>query len=209
MDAERRIRECLNRVGDHADAADGTIQVLRRCWTEPHRHYHTWEHLEACMELWECFHDTWMSPWIAGLALAFHDAIYDPQRRDNEERSAELAARVLASAGLPAITIATIQYLILATDHRSRSLGSDASLVIDIDLATLGAEPDRYDTYVRAIRREYAHVDDAAWSTGRSAVLTAFLARPRIFGPGPLAGLEHQARHNLVRERDAVLRVGR
>ena len=51
---------------------------------------------------------------------------------------------------------------------------------IEADLAILGADPSDYDAYVNGVRAEYAHVPDAAWRTGRSAVLEGLLASPTL-----------------------------
>ena len=57
----------------------------------------------------------------------------------------------------------------------------DASLFLDMDLSILGAAPDAFDAYERAVRREYGWVEEPMWRAGCAAVLTGFLARPRIF----------------------------
>jgi predicted metal-dependent HD superfamily phosphohydrolase len=51
------------------------------------------------------------------------------------------------------------------------------------------------------VRREYAHVDDAGWRTGRSAVLRTLLARPRLFAAElGLDEWERRARANITSE---------
>ena len=57
----------------------------------------------------------------------------------------------------------------------------DTAMLLDADLAILGAEPGAYQAYVNGVRAEYAHVDDGHWRTGRSLVLQHFLDRPRLF----------------------------
>lgn len=39
--------------------------------------------------------------------------------------------------------------------------------LLDADLAILGSDPASYDRYRLAVRREYAHIDELAWRTGR------------------------------------------
>ena len=54
---------------------------------------------------------------------------------------------------------------------------------------------------VRAVRREYAHVTDDDWRTGRAAVLRGFADRPRIYADGlGLDDWEHRARANIAAE---------
>ncbi|MBV9566459.1 MAG: phosphohydrolase, partial [Bradyrhizobium sp.] len=75
------------------------------------------------------------------------------------------------------------------------------AIMISIDLGILGADVATYDAYAAAIRQEYAHVPDAAYRSGRAAVLQRFLARPVIYpDEGFAAGLEQAARANIARE---------
>src|SRR5690606_36175629 len=118
-------------------------------------------------------------------AIWFHDAIYDSRRSDNETRSAALAADRLSSRASPA-RLSRIAAMIEATaTHTLPDLGDeaasrDAAFFLDMDLSVLGAPRDAFDSYEAAVRREYAWVDDEAWTAGRAAVLRKFLARPRI-----------------------------
>jgi predicted metal-dependent HD superfamily phosphohydrolase len=54
-------------------------------------------------------------------------------------------------------------------------------VLLDADLAILGATEERYRQYAADIRREYAWVPDAEYRAGRASVLEVFLARPRIY----------------------------
>ena len=57
----------------------------------------------------------------------------------------------------------------------------------------------------RGIRYEYQHYPDAAYASGRSAVLRALLAKPRLFlSPTTPAAAEAAARENLQRELAAL-----
>ena len=55
----------------------------------------------------------------------------------------------------------------------------------DADLAILARAADRYQDYAADVRREYAHVPDPAFRSGRAAILAGFAARTRIIGPAP------------------------
>ncbi|MEJ7722033.1 MAG: hypothetical protein WKF58_17100 [Ilumatobacteraceae bacterium] len=58
---------------------------------------------------------------------------------------------------------------------------TDAMVLCDADLAVLGTSPKDYVAYTNGVRREYRHVDDDAWRTGRAHVLGAFLSRDSIY----------------------------
>ena len=74
-------------------------------------------------------------------------------------------------------------------------------MLLDADLAVLGAEPAAYQAYVTGVRAEYAHVDAAAWRTGRAAVLRDLLARRPLYATEPArARWEARAGANMAAE---------
>lgn len=72
-----------------------------------------------------------------------HDAIYDPHRADNEEASAQLARSMLGPVGVPEEMLAAIDRLIEVTRHAAMPASEDECLMVDIDLAILGARSER------------------------------------------------------------------
>lgn len=179
---------------------DAAFQELMRRYAEPHRAYHTRRHLAVCFEHWDAVRDDAGKPGEVELALWYHDAVYDPQRGDNEERSAALAAEAMQRAGLDPGARERVHGLILATRHAEATLEGDAALLADVDLAILGAAPARFDEYEREVRREYAWVPMPIFRRKRRAVLEAFLARPRLYATEHFhRTLEAQARANLAR----------
>ncbi len=133
-------------------------------------------------------------------ALWYHDAVYDPRADDNESRSAALAVSRLHAAGVATERVARIERMILATAHQDRPFDGDAALVLDIDLAVLGADARTFDDYERAVRREYAFVPEAEFRAARQAVLVALLGRPAIYASASFRKRwEAPARANLSR----------
>jgi predicted metal-dependent HD superfamily phosphohydrolase len=135
-------------------------------------------------------------------AAFFHDAVYDPTRTDNEAASGRLATRVLTELGWAQAAVARVAAMIEATaGHADPGDDVATAVLLAADLGVLAAEPARYAEYTRTVRDEYAHLDDAAWRSGRSAFVTATLARSAIF-PTVLAldGWERRARANLTAE---------
>ena len=190
-------------VGNTPDADHAMDDMVRR-YTELHRRYHGVDHLVQVVrrvnELFqiESDHPQGVDAGPIVLAAWFHDAVYDPQADDNERRSADLAGTVLRILGLPAHTIVAVDRLVMATrDHRPASL--DEAILLDADLAVLGAAPDVYATYVRHVRAEYAHISDDDWRVGRSSVLRHLLSAP-IFATATAAEANDQAVQNLSAE---------
>jgi predicted metal-dependent HD superfamily phosphohydrolase len=171
---------------------------LAALYAEPHRAYHNASHIAAC--LGEFDHSKYLakSPAAVQMALWFHDAIYDPQAKDNEEQSFRFFLREVRQAALPKEFILKVRQLILATRHRRRPTSPDARLVVDIDLSILGRSPQKFTQYERQIRQEYAWVSPQAFAAGRSTILQAFLGR-RIYSTRHFfQRYEAPARRNLV-----------
>ena len=167
-------------------------------YSEPHRHYHDLTHLDACLIAFDEHRELAARPGEVLAALLFHDAIYDPTRSDNESRSAELARTVLEGASTESLD--RIAHAIEATRTHDAAGDPDVALVLDVDLSILGAEPETYDAFERAIRREYAHVPDALFASGRRAVLEGFARRDRIYVTRDFHdALDARARANLAR----------
>jgi predicted metal-dependent HD superfamily phosphohydrolase len=173
--------------------------ILER-YSEPHRAYHTRQHLEECFNAFEDAHNLAHPPGAVGLALFYHDAIYDTHARDNEEKSAELARQMLAGLGADASLLAYVTDLILVTRHAAMPETPDQQLVVDIDLSILGTHRERFDEYERQIRQEFSWVDEALFRAVRTKILQEFLARPAIYSTAGFHDrFERQARENLER----------
>ncbi|MCS0589619.1 hypothetical protein ACFQ09_21655 [Massilia norwichensis] len=177
--------------------ASGLADLLAR-YREPQRHYHTLQHLGESFAVLDSLLHTAAQPGELALALWFHDAIHDVRRHDNEQRSAELALACLAAVGATPPLMRRVWELILATRHHEAASDPDLAILLDADLAILGAPRVRFAEYEDQVRTEYAHVPQDAWAEGRAKVLHRFLARPRIYTtPAIFTRLEDQARTNL------------
>jgi len=182
----------------HADAE--LLERLLARYSEPHRKYHTVQHLEECFVQLDAARGLAEHPAEVELALWFHDAIYAPRRQDNEAKSADWARDSLAAAGLPAAAGERVHALVMATRHEAVPEGNDARLVVDVDLSILGAPAERFDEYELQIRGEYRWVPALLFNGKRGEILRQFLARRSIFGTALFRDrLERQARANLTR----------
>ncbi|GLY73158.1 HD domain-containing protein [Actinoallomurus iriomotensis] len=176
-------------------------ELLRR-YAEPHRRYHTTEHLAEVLDHVDELAGEAADADTVRLAAWFHDAVYDPMRGDNEERSAVLAERMLADTDLPAATVAEVARLVrLTATHDPAEGDRDGAVLCDADLAVLAAPPDRYAAYAAAVREEYAAVPDEAFRAGRAEILRALLALPALYRTAPARERwDAAARHNVETE---------
>jgi predicted metal-dependent HD superfamily phosphohydrolase len=176
----------------------GLFNQLVAAYSARERHYHTLQHLRECLAHLEAAASLARRPAEVELALWFHDAVYDPRRHDNEERSADWALRSVLAAGCDEAIAHRVRSLVLATAGHEASADPDTQLLLDIDLAILGAAPARFAEYERQVRAEYAHVPEPDFRAGRARILAGFLARPRLFGTAPFHdALEQRARENI------------
>lgn len=194
-----RWQELMHALG--LPPGEATFEALRRAYAERHRHYHSAEHIDECLVLLDALRERAVNPQAVELAIWFHDAIYAPRRTDNEARSADWAEGFLREAGAHTGLSTQVRELILATRHEagSTSDSGDAALLVDIDLAILGAEPERYARYETDIRREYRWVPGPLYRRARRALLQGFLERPRLYATDALhSQREARARANLT-----------
>ena len=176
---------------------------LEAAYAEPHRRYHDRRHIEACLELLAAEVDlTDAERQVLTYAIWWHDAVYDPTASDNELRSAAIAKRALADLDVNLHTRDEVARLILLTaGHEVEEGDRLGQVLVSVDLAILGAEPDDYDAYVQDVRAEFSHVTMEQWRAGRSRVLQRFLDATAIY-PDPNFELRFEAlaRRNLGRE---------
>jgi predicted metal-dependent HD superfamily phosphohydrolase len=168
-------------------------------YDEPHRHYHTQQHLKECMVLLDKFEDKFSRPAEVKLALYFHDIIYDPKSNTNEIESAARAVNFLRSINAPDTLQQRIHDLVMMTaTHTPPFMDYDAYLMKDIDLAILGSGPDRFKEYQAQIRKEFKHVDTHAFIQARNEFLKKFLDYDTIFNTRYFRGhYEVTARKNI------------
>jgi predicted metal-dependent HD superfamily phosphohydrolase len=182
--------------------AQTAFSELVAAYSSPGRVYHTLEHIRDMLQWLERLRDHANNLAVLQLSAWFHDSVYDPHATDNEEQSVAYAQSVLSNLGLPSETLQIVAQMILSTKtHSAAKNDVDCQILLDTDLAILGAPVARYEAYARAIRQEYSWVTEAAYRTARVQVLQTFLQRTRIYWTEPMfVTLEEQARENMRRE---------
>ncbi len=243
--AWHQIWNCLG-LGDPDPAL---LSALLARYSEPHRKYHTLEHLDACRRNFALVRDQATHPSEVELALWFHDAIYEipargierragpppsklsaqlaerscpnerragpppsqlaprlaEQRYPSERQSANWARDALVAAGAATDVAQRVHALVMVTCHDRPPQTGDEALLLDVDLAILGAPPVVFDVYEAQIGAEYSSVPEPVRRSRRQRILQGFLDRERIFHSEYFGNrLEAQARINLVRSITAL-----
>src|SRR5258708_30913561 len=105
-----------DRVRGGAPLREAAFGTLWAHYTEPWRMYHGSNHLWAVLEEFEPVRNICSNPNAVEMALWWHDAVYEPTAKNNEERSVELFRSVTRIA-LERDFIDLVTPLILATKH--------------------------------------------------------------------------------------------
>lgn len=194
-----RWTELWRRIGAQGDP-DAVYARLQELYSEPHRAYHTMEHISYCLGEFDRARYIPQYPDEVEMAIWFHDAIYNTRSSDNEKKSAQLAQSILSHAQVPSAFRHRIYDLVLATRHTEIPEGVDAQVLIDVDLSILGRPQEEFDEYERKVREEYSWVPEDRFREGRASILRRFLERPYIYLTDFFRQrYEDQARKNLER----------
>jgi pantetheine-phosphate adenylyltransferase len=166
-------------------------------YSEPHRAYHNLTHIVTMLDELELVGENGSA---IALAIWFHDAVYDPKAKDNEEQSASLAKDSVKQIGLPNSLGEQVNDLIMATKHTATPVKHTDQVLADIDIVVLGKTEREFNAYEVGIRKEYEWVPQPDFCAGRSKILQSFLDRPSIYSTEVFRGkYESTARKNLER----------
>lgn len=147
--------------------------------SEEQRHYHNLNHL---IELFLHSKELKLNCWedqVLGFSILFHDIIYNPQSKTNEEDSAKLFLEFAQEVGLPEATSSRVKEFILATKtHENKNQDPLLDLFLDLDLSILGADPVRFTRYEEEIQKEYSFVPQEIYKVERAKVMKKFKDHP-------------------------------
>lgn len=187
------------------------LQSLRDAYASPPRAYHHFGHVQDVLAHYREVETTgagWHHPREVWLAVLYHDAIYVPGRSDNEAESADLAIehveRWWPQAGIDPQRVAGLILLTArhgalgSEDAGTGEAGDDTRRFLDCDMAILGATPEVFAAYDRAIAEEYRAVPRWLYRIKRRQFFKRLLASDRIFLSDFFRDrFEAQARRNL------------
>jgi len=138
-----------------------SIYILDR-YNETHRFYHNWNHIQYMLDLAEKRN---ILTDELHLAILFHDIIYDPKAKDNEEKSAELFYSLIPND--------QIKEAILETKHHQSSSRLSKNLC-ELDLYNLYDDFDVFYENSMNIFKEYQFVDFKIYKEERRKVLEGY-----------------------------------
>lgn len=169
------------------------------------RAYHNLDHLKEMLGHLQAIPPK-LAPAAAplfGMALIYHDIVYQAGRKDNEAKSADQLETALLALGRDKAEADYCRRLIMATkNHQASKVNGEAEAwLIDYDLAVLAREPNGYDRYVAGIRTEFRRYPNFLYRPGRRKALKHFLEREWIYQTSAFRErYETIARENIQRE---------
>ncbi len=162
-------------------SAHEVYQELFESYSERHRHYHTVNHIDDCLQKLDWAKHLANDARAIEIAIWFHDAIYKPFSSSNELDSANWAWTFLSQQNISQSFVDLVHRLIMATLHNAQNLEHDALLLVDIDLSILGEQEESYQQFEKDVRKEYRWVPSLIYRKKRCDILSSFVARERIF----------------------------
>jgi predicted metal-dependent HD superfamily phosphohydrolase len=173
----RRFEQLWHRcAGQSIDVSERFAELETR-YVEPHRRYHTPEHIEHCLAQFDAGCSAMDNADAVELAVWYHDVVYDIGSADNEARSAQLFARQ-AQGDLSAELIRTVVDLIMVTMHLEKSPETaDQAYLVDIDLSSFGLPWERFLRDSVAVRDEFPNLSDEVFYPQQHIFLGALLKR--------------------------------
>jgi predicted metal-dependent HD superfamily phosphohydrolase len=188
--------------------AGSVYQEIAFFYSEPHRAYHTLNHLAQCFQQLDLAANLLRNRDAVEMGLWFHDIIYAPGSSTNELESAKLFAS-RASHCLSPDFVSEVYNLIMVTTHREIPIANDAIYVSDIDLSSLGLPWECFLEDANNLRAEQAQLPDHIYYPRHVRFLRFLLARPRIFCSDLFfSRYENVARQNITRFVDALTEKG-
>lgn len=184
------IRRTFWRQVATAHEADA-YTVLDAAYRQPHRAYHTWDHIDALLEGLRHFERLAARPDLIAIAIFWHDAVHQAREADGRPRhdaqnvrdSAEMFRRYAKLRGREA---QAVEDLVMATaDHARaraatehyRGFSGDLDLLVDLDLSPLAAPWDDFADNTRKIRHESLGVEETKFASDQANMLEGLARR--------------------------------
>jgi predicted metal-dependent HD superfamily phosphohydrolase len=182
-------------------------------YQQPHRKFHTLEHLHYMFERMNefmaqnrWFEDLKIDRDLMAYGIIFHDWVYTPGAKDNEERSADHAMLWMKAHELG--WNGPIEDMIMSTKEHlpvpmTGIVNTHSGLLMDLDLSHLG-DPnwEGYTTRARQVAQEFVPICGVtAFHEGRKAWIKSMLELETLYSTRYFKALyDKQAKENLQKE---------
>ncbi len=202
LDRERFF-DIWSRCGGEEE--DRIFDEIETHYREPHRHYHTTDHIMFCLdELDKVSADIKQRGAVlqqdaVELSIWFHDVVLEIPGTNNEQKSAQLFLEV-SDGRLDNDLRNRVHDAIIATTHKSTPDLFESQLTVDVDLAGLAQSWSEFLVDSRNVRAEFSHLSDRDFNLGQGKFMKSLLDRASIYSTEYfLSSHEATARKNVAR----------
>ncbi|XP_012255186.2 uncharacterized protein LOC105685553 [Athalia rosae] len=197
--------------GLNADVCDSWLIKVQDAYSEDKRTYHNLDYLQEKLLHYYDIKDNLTNPRAVLIALLFQNFEYDPKALDCDDKNMQHFNTFADEAEIPMddkLRKEVCALLKAAATHSTDAHkvggafgGEDAHYLLDLDMAVLGAELDKYTEYTERVRGEYSFLSPPMYTALRLKVLQNFLQIPNIFATKEFREkFEEQARLNIQAE---------
>jgi predicted metal-dependent HD superfamily phosphohydrolase len=195
-DAKDRAARYWRPLAARLGLADDIFERLVAAYGEPHRRYHTLDHIVEMLDCLDESRHLAANEDALALAVWFHDAVYESTVAHG---ASEAASADLLSALCPVDAAPAAHAMILHSVHHGPSDDPDTQLFCDLDLYRLAGPLETFLRHGDDVRAEYDWVSDEAWAHGRASFMGGLQKRPVIYQTAYWrARLEADARRNIA-----------
>lgn len=213
MNLQSRFQNLWNRCQVHhgdttspdrsVGESDSVFLELIDYYSESHRHYHTVEHVQKCLNQLDLAIHEIKDRDAVEMAIWFHDVIYEIDGKENELQSAAYFLEQSDQIMTPEFR-QRVHDMILTTVHDKNIPKGDACYVVDVDLSSLGMPWECFRKDSDDVRKEKGKLSDEEFLASQRPFLQALLDRPSIFFTEFYGKLyESTARTNIQRQLDS------
>lgn len=155
------------------------INIVKPFYFEPHRKFHSWNHIESGLELFKTIKNNSLEQVIAWL---YHDIVYNPLLTDNEYNSSQKAIKDIYSNNDEILINPEIVSIIINDTKNHIPTIEESKIVLDIDMSSLAIK--NYDDFFKSrilAAEEYSFLGKDILINGTKKFLKETLSSDIIF----------------------------
>jgi predicted metal-dependent HD superfamily phosphohydrolase len=179
------------------DESAAVHQQIIELYSEPQRFYHTLTHIEHCLSLFDKIRHELEKPDAIELAIWFHDVIYQPGAKNNEQLSADLFMGMTKGIFDDEFRDTICRHIMATVHNGSEIQNADTKYLLDIDLSSFGRPWVEFIRDSDNLRLEMGGESDEIFYQKQAMFQDKLFARSRFFKSDYFYdNFEAQARQN-------------
>lgn len=188
-------RRCL--LDSAIDESSVIHQQLIVSYSEPQRFYHTLVHIGHCLSLFDKIKTRLQNPEALELAIWYHDVVYMPGAKDNEQLSADLFMTTTKGFFSDSLRNMVYQHIMATVHDGSEVKNTDTDYMLDIDLSSFGRPWPEFIRDSDNLRLEMQSMPEDEYYQKQATFQNNLFARARFFRSNYFyERYESQARQN-------------